>query len=104
MNIKKALVMVVMLCSLFVFSTGILAQQEAASAGTRMTINWWVVLETVIYAAIGIILSMIAYKVYDLLTPFSLNKELSEDQNLAVGILLGSIFIGIAIIIAASIA
>jgi uncharacterized membrane protein YjfL (UPF0719 family) len=35
--------------------------------------------------------------------PFNLDKELAEDQNTAVGILIGSIMIGLAIIIAAAI-
>ena len=38
------------------------------------------------------------------LLPFNLTKELSEDDNTAVGVLMGSVMIGLAIIIAASIA
>jgi uncharacterized membrane protein YjfL (UPF0719 family) len=59
---------------------------------------------TVVYAAIGIVIFIVAYKVIEKLLPFSLNKELSEDDNTAVGVLMGSVMIGLAIIIAASIA
>jgi uncharacterized membrane protein YjfL (UPF0719 family) len=38
-----------------------------------------------------------------MVTPFSLKKEIEEDQNVAVGIVIASIIIGIAIIIAAAI-
>ncbi len=62
------------------------------------------ILATVIYAAIGIIIFILAYKLIEKLLPFSLTKELSVDDNTAVGILMGSVMIGLAIIIAASIA
>jgi uncharacterized membrane protein YjfL (UPF0719 family) len=62
------------------------------------------VIATVVYAAIGIVIFVVAYKVIEKLLPFSLNKELSEDDNTAVGVLMGSVMIGLAIIIAASIA
>ena len=37
----------------------------------------------------------------DWLTPFSIVKEIEEDQNVALAILIGSIFLALAIIIAA---
>ena len=62
------------------------------------------VLSTVVYSFIGIILAIIGYKIYDWVTPFSLTKELAEDQNVAVGVVVGSMILGICIIIAFSIA
>jgi uncharacterized membrane protein YjfL (UPF0719 family) len=35
--------------------------------------------------------------------PFSVVKEIEEDQNTALGILFGSVFIGLSIVIAAAI-
>lgn len=46
---------------------------------------------------------ILAYKVYDLIVPFDLTKELEEDQNIAVGIVIAGMIIGISIIIAATI-
>ena len=60
------------------------------------------VMATVVYAAIGIIIFILAYKLIEKLLPFSLTKELSVDDNTAVGVLMGSIMIGLAIIIAAA--
>jgi uncharacterized membrane protein YjfL (UPF0719 family) len=37
------------------------------------------------------------------LLPFSLKKEMEEDQNIALGIVIGSIVIGMALIISAAI-
>lgn len=61
------------------------------------------VLASVAYSAIGILIFIVAYKLMERVLPFNLDKELSEDQNTAVGILIGSIMIGLAIIIAAAI-
>jgi putative membrane protein len=35
----------------------------------------------------------------DKMTPFSIRKELEEDQNIALGIVMGAALIGIAIIL-----
>ena len=61
-------------------------------------------LRVIIYAGIGIIIAVVSYKLYDMTTPFDLSKELSEEKNLAVGIVVAGIFLGIAIIVAAAIA
>lgn len=57
---------------------------------------------SVVYGLVGIILLMVGYKVFELITPFSVSDALSKDQNRAVGIVVGAIFIGVAIIIAAA--
>ena len=62
------------------------------------------IVATIVYSAIGIVVFILAYKLIEKLLPFSLTKELSEDDNTAVGVLMGSVMIGLAIIIAASIA
>ena len=60
-------------------------------------------LATVIYGILGICLAMLGYKVYSFMVPFDLNKEIEEDQNPAVGLVLGAVIIGVSIIVAASI-
>jgi uncharacterized membrane protein YjfL (UPF0719 family) len=62
-----------------------------------------VLLPTLAYAGLGIVLFMLSFLLCDLLTPFSFRKEIETDQNVALGVVLGSMFIGIAIIIAAAI-
>ena len=58
---------------------------------------------SVIYALVGMILFMLGYKVFDWISPMDLDKELAEDQNIAAGIVVAGIFIGLAIIIASAI-
>ena len=60
-----------------------------------------VVVTTLIFVFIGIVLFAIAYGVLGMVFP--MKKEIEEDQNTALGIVIASIMIGIAIIIAAAI-
>jgi uncharacterized membrane protein YjfL (UPF0719 family) len=58
---------------------------------------------SVLYSAIGIVIFIVAYKLMEWFLPFDVDKELSEDQNVAVGVVVGSVLIGLAVIIAAAI-
>ncbi len=55
-----------------------------------------------VYAVFGVILTLIfmllGFKLFDRVTPFDTSKQLS-DNNIAVGIVVGSIFIGLGIAI-----
>ena len=53
-----------------------------------------------IYAIFGVIITLIfmviGFKLFDKMTPFNTSKQL-EENNIAVGIVVGSIFIGLGI-------
>ena len=57
----------------------------------------------VVFALLGVVLFVIAFMFFDKMTPGSIWKELLEDQNVALGNLMGGIAIALAIIIAAAI-
>ncbi|MBU1238075.1 DUF350 domain-containing protein [Myxococcota bacterium] len=61
------------------------------------------IVATLIYSLLGLAVALFGYKVYDWITPFDLRKELEIDQNTSLGIVAGSIILGLCIIIAASI-
>ena len=61
------------------------------------------ILSTVLYSVIGIIIFSVAFWIMEKVTPFSIRKEIEEDQNTALGIVIGCVIIGLAIIIAAAI-
>lgn len=64
----------------------------------------WNVLEsTVIFVALGLIVFTIAFLIVVLVAPFSVKKEIEEDQNTSLAIIIGAIIIGIAMIISAAI-
>lgn len=56
---------------------------------------------TLIFVFIGIVIFAVTYGILGLIYP--IKKEIEEDQNTALGIVIGSIMIGIALIIAAAI-
>jgi uncharacterized membrane protein YjfL (UPF0719 family) len=60
-----------------------------------------VLVTTLIFVSIGLIFFAVAYGI--LSRVFPMRKEIEEDQNIALGVVIGSIMIGIAIIIAAAI-
>ena len=62
-----------------------------------------VLVTTLAFTIFGLLIFGLAYTIIIKVTPFSIRKELEEDQNVALGIVIGSIIIGIALIIAAAI-
>ena len=79
------------------------AAAPAAPTHQASLMTWSGILVSILYGAVGIAMLIIGYYVFDLLTPYSTRKELVEDQNVAVGIVVGAVVLGIAIIIAAAI-
>ena len=60
-----------------------------------------VVVTALVFVFIGVVLFAMTYGVLGLLFP--IKKEIEEDQNTALGIVIGSIMIGVALIIAGAI-
>ncbi|MFH0902251.1 MAG: DUF350 domain-containing protein [Pseudomonadota bacterium] len=58
---------------------------------------------TLIYAALGILIFTGVFWLIVKICPFSIRKEIEEDQNVALGIIIGSVIVGMSIIIAAAI-
>jgi putative membrane protein len=61
------------------------------------------IVASVVFSAIGLLMFSIAWRAIQWLSPFSIRKEIEGDQNTAVGIVIGAIMLGLAIIIAAAI-
>ena len=62
-----------------------------------------VLLTTVIFTVFGLLVFGIAYMIIVKATPFSIRKEIEDDQNTALAIIIGSVIIGVALIIAAAV-
>lgn len=58
---------------------------------------------TLVYAVVGIGVFGGAFWLMVRLTPFSVRKEIEDDQNVALAVVMGSVILGLAIIIAATI-
>ena len=69
--------------------------------GFRVDLN--AIVHALIFVAIGVTIFGLSFVVMEKVTPFSIRKEIEEDQNDALGIIIGSVIIGLAIIIGAAI-
>ena len=62
-----------------------------------------VILGSLIYAVIGLAVFWLAFLIVDKLTPYDLWQEIVEKQNVALGLVVAAMSLGICIIIAAAI-
>lgn len=60
-------------------------------------------LNALAFAFLGIAIFVIAFALVDKLTPYALWKEIVEEQNVALAILVGAMSVGMCIIIAAAV-
>lgn len=65
--------------------------------------NFNTFLESILYILLGIVIYSLSILIVEKLTPWSLKKELVEDQNIAIAIMFWAFFIWISIIIASAI-
>jgi uncharacterized membrane protein YjfL (UPF0719 family) len=61
------------------------------------------IIETLAFTLIGLILFAIAFWIIVKVSPFSIRKEIEDDQNIALGIVIASVIIGISLIVSAAI-
>ena len=62
-----------------------------------------VVVTTLVFVVIGLIVFALAFLVIAKAAPFSVRKEIEDDQNIALAIVIGSVILGSALIIAAAV-
>ncbi|PID50067.1 MAG: DUF350 domain-containing protein [Proteobacteria bacterium] len=60
-------------------------------------------LSSLVYGVLGFILFMLSLWLMERLTPFSLEKKITEEGNIASGIVVGAIVLSLGIIYAAAI-
>jgi putative membrane protein len=66
--------------------------------------NWWQlhgdqVVSALVFSAIGMVAFALFFFLLPRVLPFSLKKEILEDENTALGIVIGAIVLGMAFII-----
>ena len=52
---------------------------------------------------VGLLVFCLAFFLMERLTPFSVRKEIEEDHNIALSIIMAAVIIGIALIVSASV-
>ena len=58
---------------------------------------------SILYALIGVLVFWLSFIVIDKLTPYNLWEELVEKQNMALGMVVAAMSLGISLIVAAAI-
>lgn len=61
-----------------------------------------VLLLSVVYAIVGIVLLLVAYKLFDRFTPTKMDDAIFAEKNLAAAIAVGAYMLGVAVIVAAA--
>ena len=62
-----------------------------------------VIVTTLVFVVIGLIIFALAFLIIAKAAPFSVRKEIEDDQNIALAIVIGSVILGSALIIAAAV-
>ena len=62
---------------------------------------WRLLVDASIFGIVGVVLLIVGYYLWELVTPYNVRKEL-EDKNVAVAIVVAAFILGMAIVIAAS--
>ena len=62
-----------------------------------------VVITTVVFVVLGLLVFALAFLIIAKASPFSVRNEIEKDQNVALAIVIGSVILGTAIIIAAAV-
>jgi uncharacterized membrane protein YjfL (UPF0719 family) len=60
-------------------------------------------LNALLYSLLGIVIFLVAFVIIDKMTPYQLWKEIVEEKNAALAILVGAMSLGICLIIAAAV-
>ena len=58
---------------------------------------------SMLFALAGVVVFALAFFVIVKISPFSIRKEIEEDQNTSLGIIIGAVIIGLAMIISAAV-
>jgi len=61
------------------------------------------VVSSTVFAAIGLAVFGIAFWIMTKVAPFSVKKEIEEDQNVALAVIMAGVIIGVSLIISAAI-
>ena len=62
-----------------------------------------ILINSIVYALLGIVIFISGFIIVDKLTPYDLWKQVVEEKNLALAIVVGAAALGVCIIIAAAI-
>ena len=61
------------------------------------------VVDSIFYSVLGTVVLLVSFYLIEKVLPFSMRKEIADDQNVSLGIILGAFIIGLSLIISSAI-
>lgn len=95
----------VTIVALVMFTHNANAQTDAAAADAPMVdfkVLGGFIVEGVVFSIVGLVVLMIGYKVFDVATPYDLNRQIAEENNVAAGVAVAGVLVSLGIIVAAA--
>ena len=93
------------LVAFVLFSHNAIAQSDEASGNAAMVdfkaLGGFIV-EGIVFSIVGLIILMVGYKVFDMATPYDLNRQIAEENNTAAGVAVAGVLVSLGIIVAAA--
>lgn len=87
------------------FATGVIKTTMNTTLALLVPMNQLpeLMVSTLVFSLIGLVVFAIAFWIMEKVMPFSMRKEIEEDHNVALGVIIASIIIGIGLIISAAV-
>ena len=86
--------------------TAIIAQDDGVGVEDTVLFDWKRITRDMIlmaiYSIVGLIILMIGYKVFDIATPYDLNRQIAEENNVAAGVAVAGVLVSLGLIVAAA--
>jgi putative membrane protein len=60
------------------------------------------VFQTALFGIVGVVLAIIGYKLFDLVTPGKLHHEILQNKNVAAAIVGAAVILGVCVLVAAA--
>jgi putative membrane protein len=60
------------------------------------------ILDATIFGVIGVVLLILGYYIWELVTPYNLRRELQDNKNLPVAVVAAAFIVGMAIVVGAA--
>jgi len=95
----------VAIVALVMFTHNASAQADPAAAEAPMVdfkVLGGFIIEGVVFSIVGLIVLMVGYKVFDVATPYDLNRQIAEENNVAAGVAVAGVLVSLGIIVAAA--
>ena len=78
---------------------------EVMSAGPMIDLRVLagLIIESIVFSIVGLVILLVGYKIFDMVTPYHLNHEIAEQNNTAAGVAIAGIMIALGLIVSAAI-